>query len=258
MKHDRPGAISGHQTASRPRDPETSGALAQSVMRAAHGHGVEIDAEAARLLADHVAEVYEANAVLNLTRIPKDDAAELHVGDSLDGLRLMELGGPGPWADIGSGAGFPGVPLGIVSGRRMTLVESIGKKARFLEHVALRLRLDVVVLASRAEDAANEHRGEFAAVSARALSALPSLVELASPLLVDQGVLVCWKGEPTADEIARGDRAAKLVGMTRVETARVSAGVSDAARNLVVYRKVGRPTVRLPRRSGMAQRSPLA
>jgi 16S rRNA (guanine527-N7)-methyltransferase len=220
--------------------------------------GTTLAAEAAARMARHVSLVYEENERCNLTGIPRAHATELHVLDSLSGLGPMNESPEGDWLDLGSGAGFPGVTLAIASGRRVDLLESIGKKARFLELVQRELCLDGTVLGQRAEVAALQRRGCYAAVSARAVSELPALVELAAPLLAAGGLLICWKGEPEETELVRGAAVARLVGMKHRSTSAVRVPGSDARRCLVVYQRVGRSTMALPRRVGLAQSRPLA
>jgi 16S rRNA (guanine527-N7)-methyltransferase len=215
--------------------------------------GTQLDA-----LARHLSLVLETNEVLNLTSIDARDSVPLHVLDSASALPFLAEAPAGAFADLGSGPGYPGVPLAVLSGRPVTLVESVRKKAAFLERVVEALRLEATVHPFRAEELASEHPGSFAAVTARALSALPSLVELGAPLLVPGGLLVCLKGRPDEEELRRGDVVSRRCGLKRIETTAVDVPGVDAARTLVVYRRIGVSAVKLPRRNGMAQRQPLA
>lgn len=210
-------------------------------------------------LARHLEMVYQAAATMNLTAVPLDEAPALHVMDSLLGLDLIEAVAPdGPLADIGSGAGFPGIPLALASGREVHLIESTGKKAAFLSTVARELCLDVTVHGCRAEEAALLLPRGFSAVTARAVGPLSELVELASPLLAVKGAFVAYKAKLTEDELAAGDRVARLTGMARehLEKRRLPAAEQEV-RTFVVYRKCGNASVRLPRRPGLARKSPL-
>lgn len=220
--------------------------------------GVVLHESQADAMAQHLRMVYETNAVVNLTRIHREAAVALHVADSLSGIGEMSESPPGPWLDIGSGAGFPGVPLAIAGGRHVDLLESVGRKAAFLETVVRELRLDATVRGCRAEEAAEETPGAYAAVCARAVSELPALVELAAPLLMPGGRLVCWKGNPSVDERARGKRVAARAGMRHVRDTEVRIPGSDAQRTIVVYERIGKASVSLPRRVGLAQSKPLA
>jgi 16S rRNA (guanine527-N7)-methyltransferase len=210
------------------------------------------------LLLRHLDLLTEVNRTTNLTRIDPESAVQMHVLDSLACWPEVMDAPAGAMVDLGAGAGFPGVPLAVLARRKLTLVEATGKKARFLERVVSELRLDATVLAERAEEAAPAHRGEFTVALARAVSALPSLVELASPLLTEGGILMCLKGSPGEEEFERGRVAAGLCGMMEIGSRAVVVPGLEAARTVVSYRKVASPRVRLPRRAGMAQRQPLA
>lgn len=220
--------------------------------------GIDAFGDAVAALTAHATMVLEVNQVMNLTSIPEEDFVPLHVLDSLSALTFLQDEPEGPFADLGSGAGYPGIPLAIMTGRHASLVESVRKKATFLEGIAADLRLKATVHPIRAEELALRQPAAFNVVVARALSALPSLVELASPLLADSGALICMKGRPDDEELARGDRAAALCGMRREVVQGVVVPGVEAERTIVVYRKVGKPRTRLPRRNGMAQRQPLA
>jgi 16S rRNA (guanine527-N7)-methyltransferase len=230
----------------------------EAIEKGAMSIGVRLPAGAAQGMARHLDLVYRENGQCNLTRIPSESAIALHVLDSLTGLSALGDSVEGPWLDLGSGAGFPGVTLALATGRRVDLLESVGKKARFLDVVCRELCLNATVLGRRAEEAAAEHREVYAAVRARAVSELPALVELAAPLLMTGGLLVCWKGDPDPDELSRGDAVAALAGMGPGDVTRVVVPGVDARRCLVRYEKVGRGRIALPRRVGLAQSRPLA
>jgi 16S rRNA (guanine527-N7)-methyltransferase len=157
-------------------------------------------------------------------------------------------------ADIGSGAGYPGIPLALTSGRFVTLIESRGRKASFLQEVVDVLGVDGDVAAVRAEELAAGRQGRYAVVTARAVAPLAALVELASPLLVEGGRLVAMKGSPEESELTHGNTAALLVGMKRLSVERVRLPGSDVHRTIVTYVRSGRPSVKLPRSPGAAQR----
>jgi 16S rRNA (guanine527-N7)-methyltransferase len=215
------------------------------------------DAAIARIL-QHSEAVLAANETMNLTTIPPELFAGLHVLDSMSALPHLAAASPGRFADLGSGAGYPGIPLAIASGRPVDLVESIRKKAAFLDAVCAELRLEATVHPIRAEELALVEPEAYSAVVARALSSLPSLVELAAPLLPIGGLLICLKGSPEASELERGDRAALVCGLKRQLADAVYVPGVDARRTIVVYRKERPARMPLPRRVGLAQRQPLA
>jgi 16S rRNA (guanine527-N7)-methyltransferase len=220
--------------------------------------GLQVDDSLIGLLVEHLELVYAANAEFNLTRIAREDAAALHVIDSLFAAASLAECPPGGFADLGSGAGFPGIPLAIVSGRPAVLVESVKKKAEFLRRAIGALRLESTVRPVRAEELAETDPGSFGAVTARALSSLPSVVELAAPLLVEEGVLIAFKARPEVEELERGRAAARLCGMVEEQLVEAPFPRVDSLRTLVIYRRHGCATLKLPRRPGMAQRRPLA
>lgn len=210
------------------------------------------------LLARHLEMVLSANEEFNLTRIEKDDAVRLHVLDSCAAAPALRDAPKGQFADIGSGAGYPGIPLSILTDRPVALVESVGKKAAFLERVVGELCLNATVHGDRAESLALTHPRGFAAVTARAVSSLPSLVELAAPLLASGGLLLCLKGWPQDEELGRGRAAGVLCGMTQESVVELQIPGEELRRTVVTYRRTGKIRASLPRRPGMAQRRPLA
>lgn len=217
--------------------------------------GVRIDESQAALLARHSTLVLTANQRMNLTRITDpEEVVALHIVDSLAFLPHAHPG-VGRLLDMGSGAGFPGIPLAIL-GFDVTLCESVKKKAAFLQDVVSELGLLVNIEPLRAEELAVESRGAFSTVIARALSSLPALVELASPLLCAGGCLIAMKGRLESGERARADAAARLCGMTPASSVPYVLERGEE-RTVCVYVKSGKSSLRLPRRPGMAQKQPL-
>ena len=214
--------------------------------------------EAADKMVRHLDLLRAANERFNLTAIKDEDWLWAHVLDSLSCVPEVEASLEGPLADLGSGGGFPGVPVALATGRDVTLVESVKKKAAFLADVVAALSLPGRVAAVRAEELALSEGGAFSVVTARALSALASLVELGSPLLKRGGRLICLKGGPRAEELESGAAAARLCGMSYSGSRAVAIPGSDATRTIVVYERTGPAKIHLPRRTGMAQRQPLA
>ncbi len=209
------------------------------------------------LLKRHLELVIEANKTTNITRISSwEDGMLLHVQDSLLGLEALNTCPAGRYADIGTGAGYPGIPLAIESGRDTLLVDSVGKKVQILDGFVRELGLkNVSTYAGRIEDLGREQAGQFAAVSARALSKISVLLELSSPLLKKGGRLICYKARVEQEELDHARVVAKQVGMELVDDKTFELG--ENCRRILSYEKVGKPKIKLPRRTGLAQRKPL-
>lgn len=183
-------------------------------------------------------------------------AVDRHVADSLSGLEVDELPVAKRIADLGSGAGFPGLVLAIaLPGAHVSLVESVGKKAAFLERAVSALGLaNVDVVPLRVEEW-DPGLGTIDVVTARALAPLNVLIEYAAPLLTTSGLLVAWKGRRSTPEELDGAAAAAALGMSDPVPRPVA---SDAAeRNLYVSSKVGPTPTGFPRRAGMARKRPI-
>lgn len=223
--------------------------------------GVNLSLATATGLVRHVHALLEANQRVNLTAIKDhDEAVRLHALDSLAVVPFIESAPAGRVADLGSGGGFPGIPIALSTGRQVSLVESVKKKAAFLESVVEQLGLSasVQVHPVRAEEEALAAPSAYAVVVARALTSLPSLVELASPLLEMGGLLIAMKGRAEEDELERGRAAGAVVGMKQTDLYRYQLPDGEESRSIVVYRRSGRPNLSLPRNTGMAQKKPLA
>ena len=192
-----------------------------------------------------------------------EQAVDIHVADSLSGLEVPEVREARWIADIGSGAGFPGLVLAVALPRaRVDMIESASRKCAVIDRLTHAAGLDneiVRALPMRSEErAAWGGRETYDVVTARAVSALPVLVEYASPLLAVGGVFVAWKGSRDADEEARGAQAAAEVGLEPEVVVEVEPFPEVRDRNLVLYRKVATCPERFPRRPGMAAKRPLA
>jgi 16S rRNA (guanine527-N7)-methyltransferase len=186
-------------------------------------------------------------------------AWRVHVEDSLTGLEVPQLAKAGRIADIGSGAGFPGLVLAVaLPDSRVDLIESVGRKCEFIERaIAAAGIANAAVLNARSEElAAGEGRESYDVVTARAVGRLSTLAELASPLLIENGVLVAWKGKRDQDEEQQLARAAERLGMQAEQILAVGDRAGSKHRHLHVLRKLGPTPADLPRRPGMAKKRP--
>ena len=213
------------------------------------------------LLLKHLRAVIKHNSTKNLTSIKDLDAGKvLHIEDSLAVLPELEEAPEGMLADLGSGAGFPGIPLALVSGRITTLVEANKKKSEFLRSFIEENALTggLTVRACRSEELAVESPQAYSVVTARAVAELPVLLELSEPLISPGGYFIALKGKPEAEEIERGNTAAARVGFEFIKTRKYTLSDGESKRCVLVYKKASESTVKLPRRPGMATKRPLA
>ena len=228
--------------------------------------GLRLTPGARSTIADHVRLLLAWNDAINLTAIRDPAAIAIrHVVDSLTAVRTLKQRRVGRvpvsgLLDLGSGGGFPGIPLvAALPLERAILVDSVGKKAAFLAAAveAGGLAGRVAVASERAEDLARDprHRERWPAVTARAIGPLDELVELAFPLLLPGGVLVAWKRGDIDEEIGAARRALAGLGGGRIETVAVAAtGLTD--HRLVAVTKRGRTADGYPRDPASRRRRP--
>jgi 16S rRNA (guanine527-N7)-methyltransferase len=186
----------------------------------------------------------------------------VHVADSLSGLEVAELARASRIADIGAGAGFPGLVLAIaLPHAQVDLIESAGRKTAVIDRLIQAASVDNArSVTARVEDFARlpGSRDGYDAVTARAVASLPVLVEYAAPLLRLSGVFVAWKGVVDRDELRLGRGAAEQVGLSVESVLPVQPFPAARDRHLVVLRKIGPTPERFPRRPGMAAKRPLS
>jgi 16S rRNA (guanine527-N7)-methyltransferase len=204
----------------------------------------------------------------SVSSVVDERAWKVHVADSLTGLEVAELRSASSVADVGAGAGFPGLALAVaLPGARIDLVESIGRKCEFMERAIAAAGIgNARVLNLRAEDLASAGAGGEAAasygresydvVTARAVGRLSTLAELASPLLKPNGVLVAWKGKRDEEEETQLSRAAEELAMRPESILDVGDRAGSQHRHLHVIRKTAETPPNLPRKPGLAKKRP--
>ncbi|HBG01706.1 MAG TPA: 16S rRNA (guanine(527)-N(7))-methyltransferase RsmG [Firmicutes bacterium] len=209
----------------------------------------------------YVELVLKTNQTLNLTRIVEPE--EMAIKNVLDSLALLRLDWPAKLScvDLGTGAGFPGVPLALCRPDwSIVLLDSLLKRLRFLDQAAETIGLtNVVTLHARAEEAgqAKEHREKYDLVVSRAVASLPVLLELASPLVKVGGVFVAYK---SGDALAELEQSSKALRELRMQTERVfptELPLSMGDRNLLLFRKKAATPPLFPRRPGLPSKQPL-
>ena len=227
--------------------------------------GLALDAAQVERLVRYRALLLDWNTRINLTSIT--DPAEIVTRHFLDSLTCV-LALPAAWRerevallDVGSGAGFPGMPLAIARPKwQVTLLEATGKKVRFLEAVIAELGpANVRALSGRAEEVAHrpEYRGRFDVVTARALAALPTLLEYCCPFAQTGGYVIAPKKGDLAEEVAAGVRAAKVLGAKLLAPVPITLPALADERVLLVVRQERLCPAQYPRAAGAPVKRPL-
>ena len=185
-------------------------------------------------------------------------AADVHLADSLVALELEVVRRAARVADLGSGAGFPGLPLAVaLPAAEFSLVESQSRKCRFLERALAGARIgNARAVCARAEEW-REGFGLHDVVLARALAPPAVVLEYAAPLLCSGGVMVDWRGRRDAAEERSAARAAAELGLRRLEIRHVAPYAQASDHHLHLYTKVAPTPARFPRRAGIARKRPL-
>jgi 16S rRNA (guanine527-N7)-methyltransferase len=224
--------------------------------------GIDLPDDAARAIDVHVRLLLAWTGAINLTAIREPvDVARLHVLDSLAAVPHLRARGLSRVLDLGSGGGFPGIPLAVALGAdRALLVDSVGKKVQFLRAVIAAAGLERRIAAEpeRAEAVARDRRDREAwpVVTARAVTSLAELVEIGLPLVSPGGVLVAWKRGPVIEELDAADGAFRALRAGRPEV--VESGVPGLDGHcLVIVPRNGPIDVRYPRDPAERRRRPL-
>lgn len=230
--------------------------------------GLALDERALERFARYLALLVEWNERAGLTAVTDpDEVQRRHFAESLAllvalrGAGVLTHGQPATLVDLGSGAGFPGLPLAIAEpALRVALIESHGRRAQFLATVVDALGLaNVQVVHARAEQAGHDPalRGTFDVATARAVASLAVLVEYALPLLRPGGVLAAPKGSRAVAELAEAAHAIAMLGGHAEPSVPLALPPDAPPQQVLMVRRTGPLDARYPRRAGMPEKRPL-
>jgi 16S rRNA (guanine527-N7)-methyltransferase len=224
--------------------------------------GIALTSTQVNMFAAHEALLLEWNTKFNLTSIIDHDTIRVkHFLDSLTCLRVIPIQGEFSLIDIGTGAGFPGIPLKIINPSiKLTLVESVGKKADFCRIAVEELRMtNVQVITSRAETIGQnkKYRERYDWAVARAVAPLPVLAEYLLPLVHIGGSMLAQKGSDVDMEIDQAESAIKILGGKLDSVIPITLPNGMGERTLIRIRKITPTPVKYPRRPGTPKKSPL-
>lgn len=204
----------------------------------------------------------EYNENVNLTAITqKDDIYIKHYLDSLSVLKCFDIKENAKLIDVGSGAGFPSIPVKILrQDLDMTLVDSLNKRIVFLQNLIQKLGLQSInPIHSRAEELANDknYRQAYDICLSRAVANMSTLLEYCTPFIKKGGYLLCLKGQNVDEEISQSKNAVKKLNCKIVDKKEVNLPFSDLKHNIVIVEKIGDTPKQYPRKSGTPSKNPL-
>lgn len=196
------------------------------------------------------------NEVMNLTGITQDaPVAKLHLLDSLTVAAAVDLNGK-TLIDVGCGAGFPGVPLAIACpDTKVTLLDSLGKRMKWLESCVPALGVDAKYITARAEEAVADRRESYDVATSRAVARLNILLELTAPYVKVGGYVVALKGSAAKEELQEAKNAIKKLGLQLEKVEQYP--IDDAMHAVIVLKKVAHTPAAYPRRFAKIKQAPL-
>lgn len=207
---------------------------------------------------DYMNLLIEWNKVMNLTAIIEpNDIILKHFIDCMTIYKYILEGNK--VADIGTGAGFPGIPLAIMNiDSEYILVDSLNKRIRFLEEVKNKLKLqNVVLLHNRAEEFGNKNREKYDITACRAVASLPVLLEYMLPVLKVGGKCICMKGSNIEEELENSKKALKILGGEIEVIEKLDLPDSDMQRNIIIIKKTKKTEMKYPRKAGIPTKEPI-
>ena len=217
--------------------------------------GLDLSEECRETLCAFGCAMVKQNEVMNLTGITDDKGvANLHLLDSLTVMASADLTGK-TIIDVGCGAGFPGVPLAIASGAKVTLLVSLGKRMKWLEEVLPTLGIEAECITARAEEAVAARRESYDFATSRAVARLNILLELTAPYVKVGGKVLAMKGAAAKEELAEAQSAIKKLGLKLEDVKEFPIDGTNHA--VIVLRKVAPTPKQYPRRFAKIKQSPL-
>ena len=217
--------------------------------------GLELSDAACDKLCAFGAAMVKQNEVMNLTGITDDKGvANLHLLDSLTVMASADLAGK-TIIDVGCGAGFPGVPLAVASGAKVTLLDSLGKRMKWLESCLPELGIEAECVTARAEEAVATRRESYDFATSRAVARLNILLELTAPYVRVGGKVLAMKGTAAKEELAECGNAMKKLGLKLEEVKEFPIDGTNHA--VIVLKKIAPTPKQYPRRFAKIKQSPL-
>ena len=223
--------------------------------------GIEITDEQKEQFDTYHKLLEEWNKVMNLTGITEyEEVVEKHYVDSLSIVKVMDMNHVDTVIDVGTGAGFPGLPIAISSKAEVTLLDSLNKRVNFLNSISTELGLNNVnTIHGRAEEmgANQKYREKYDIAVSRAVAPMNVLVEYLLPFVKIGGICICMKGPKADEELKEAERAIKLLGGEIIKQEKLKLDNEKMERNLIIIKKVSTTAKKYPRKPGMPAKQPL-
>ncbi|MFD2117403.1 16S rRNA (guanine(527)-N(7))-methyltransferase RsmG [Paenibacillus yanchengensis] len=224
--------------------------------------GISLTAQQLQQFEDYYSMLVEWNEVMNLTGITEHAAVyEKHFYDSISLAFFVDMNNVNSLADIGSGAGFPSLPLKICFPHlKIVIVDSLNKRIQFLKELVEKLQLDnVTCIHGRAEDIARlpEHRDQYDLVTARAVARLNVLNEFCLPFVKKEGMFVAMKGAQLKDELREASNSMKELKARLMDEAQFQLPIEKSERYIVSIKKLQSTPKKYPRKPGLPLKQPL-
>lgn len=222
-------------------------------------YGIPLSAEQNSQFDKYFSMLVETNKVLNLTAITEEnEVATKHFLDSVLPHELFPAGAS--VVDVGSGAGFPALPLKIVRpDLQVCMVDSLNKRINFLNSVISELKLThTTAIHSRAEDFAKNNREKFDVAVARAVASLNTLVEYLLPLIKVGGCAIIYKSSKLSEEVVLAKKAISVLGGKIEDTKTYVIDEGDLHRNILIVRKISKTPPQYPRDKNKPKTSPIS
>ncbi len=218
--------------------------------------GLALTEDQIRTLCGFGEAVIRQNEVMNLTAITDEaQVAKLHLLDSLTVLTAADLTGK-RLIDVGCGAGFPGVPIAIASPQtEVTLLDSLGKRVKWLEEILPTLGIRAKCVTARAEEAVSDCRESYDFATSRAVARLNILLELTAPYVKVGGAVLAMKGSAAREELAEAKNAIRRLGLKLEQVKDFT--VDGATHSVIVLRKIAPTPPQYPRRYAKIKQAPL-
>jgi 16S rRNA (guanine527-N7)-methyltransferase len=224
--------------------------------------GIELDEISYGKFIKYSEMLIDWNSRINLTAITDmDGIVKKHFIDSLKIFEFSKLKNARKVIDVGTGAGFPGIPMKIVNDQfEMTLLDSLNKRIEYLKEVCKELELrNVNFVHARAEDGAKmpEHREKYDIAVSRAVANMAVLSELCLPFVRQGGYFIALKGPGVETELNESKKAITEMGGKLLEVINVTIKDTDLNHNIVVVEKIGKTPLKYPRQAGLVSKKPI-